>query len=335
MDQDHPSNSALRTSDVLCSTFSCAGLRKLFYPHYDLDPSTHCTLFRRYLNDVYLLSFGDQRYALKVYQSEWRPTAAILGELEAIWHLAARGIDVALPVARKDGQWITELPAPEGRRSAVLFHWVDGERPRWSEPAHSARFGKLIAQVHSAADDMPSNGTRPHMTIEHVLGDSLARIRPALADAPEQAQRCEAIVRRCRAALHPMTAQPGDWGLCHGDLFLNNSRLKADKMVMFDFDWCAFGWRALDLATFRWGTRWFKVEDVAWTPFIDEYLRIRPSAASSLKMLRSFTVLRHLWHISQWIRTAAMTGEHLLADGCLEDLISQCEQIEADPNLSC
>jgi Ser/Thr protein kinase RdoA (MazF antagonist) len=321
--------------DVLCSTFSTSGLRRLCYPHYGIDPSTHCTLFRRRLNDIYLMSSPSERYALKVYQSEWRTPAAILGELEAIRHLASKGIDVVLPIARKDGHWITGLQAPEGRRSAVLFHWIDGKPTKWSDPTHSAQMGRLLADLHCAADDIPPNAARPQMSIDYLMEESLARIRRALEDVPLLNQRCEAIVERCRASLQRTSAPLEDWGLCHGDLFLNNARVKADRLVLLDFDWCGFGWRIFDLATFRWAARWYKSEHIAWRPFIDGYLQRRPRAANSLEFLQLFMVLRHLWHITQSIRTASLAGEYLLADGHLSNLISDCEQLENDPELAC
>jgi Ser/Thr protein kinase RdoA (MazF antagonist) len=332
--QNRSRNATLDARDVLSSTFSNAGLRKFCYPHYDLDRSTRCTLFKRNLNDVYLLTAPGQRYAVKVYQSEWRSRAAILSEVEAIRHLAAKGVEVALPIARKDGRWITELPAPEGRRSAVLFQWVDGEAARWTDPSHAAQLGNLAARMHSAADEMSFHGPRPQMTIDHLMGDSLARIRRAVEGSSLLERRCEAIVKRCRASLRRAKAQPGDWGFCHGDLYLSNARIKADKLVLLDFDWCGFSWRVFELATFRWASRWFNAESSAWKPFIEAYLQVRPSAESSLEFLRLFMVLRHLWIIAQWIRTAGMAGEYMIADGRLDELISKCEQIEGDPDLS-
>jgi Ser/Thr protein kinase RdoA (MazF antagonist) len=332
--QNQRDNSAAHTPDVLCSTFSSGGLRKLCYPHYGLDPSTRCTIFRRGLNDVYLLSSRDKKYALKVYQSEWRTPAAILSELEAIRHLAEKGIDVVLPIARQDGKWITEILAPEGRRSAVLFHWVDGEMAKWSEPSHSAQLGRLLARLHTAADDIPSNGTRPQMTIHHLMEDSLARIRQTLDGAPHLAQRCDSVVKRSRAWLRSAKTQPEDWGFCHGDLVLNNARVAAGNLVLLDFDWCGFGWRVFDLATFRWTARLVNAEHVAWKPFIDGYLQVRPSAAISLRFLRFFMILRHLWHITQCIRTADLTGKCYLSDDDFDDLISQCERLETDPELN-
>ena len=332
--QDERDTTAAEPPDVLCSTFSSGGLRKLCYPHYGLDPSTRCTLFRRSLNDVYLLSSRDQRYALKIYQSEWRTPAAILTELEAIRHLAAKGIDVVQPIARLDGKWITETLAPEGRRSAVLFQWVGSEVAKWTNPSHAAQLGRLLAHMHAASDDIPSNGTRPQMTIHYLMEESLARIRQTLEGSPQLAERCDTVVKKARARLQRAKSQPDDWGFCHNDLFINNAHIEAGKLVLLDFDWCGYGWRVFDLATFRWAARLYNAEKVAWQPFIDEYLQIRPSAASSLEFLGIFMVLRQLWTIAQFIRSAALAGECLLADGRLEDLISQCERIEADPDLN-
>lgn len=326
-------NVVIHPSDVLCSTFSSGGLKKLCYPHYGLEPSTRCVIFRRALNDVYLLSSRDRRYALKVYQSEWRTPEAILSELEALRHVGAKGVEVVQPIARLDGRWITDISAPEGRRSAVLFHWLGGKTPEWTDPAHSAQLGRLSARLHAAADDIPSNATRPQMTIRYLMDESLARIHQALEGAPDLVERCDAIVARSRAWLGRSRMQPEDWGFCHGDLVLNNARIEAGRLVLLDFDWSGFGWRVFDLATFRWASRLFNAEQVAWKPFIESYLDVRPAAARSLPFLRQFMILRHLWHMTQCIRTAELTGECLISDGYLDDLVLQCEQLETDPDL--
>src|SRR5262249_52335003 len=116
----------MQPGPVLYSTFSGEAVKRLVLSQYDLDHSVECVLFNRGLNDTYRVSTQAGQYALRLYRSRWRTQEAVTGEVRALLHLGSKGVPVAAPVARSDGELMTRIDAPEGPRWAVLFNWVSG-----------------------------------------------------------------------------------------------------------------------------------------------------------------------------------------------------------------
>ena len=81
---------------------------------YALEPDVSCTLIGRGLNDTYAVDAGDRSYVLRLYRARWRTSGDVLFEVDALRHAAARGVPLAGPIARVDGEWVTPVDAPEG-----------------------------------------------------------------------------------------------------------------------------------------------------------------------------------------------------------------------------
>ncbi len=320
----------MRPSPVIYSTFSSDGIRELILPHYDLGKSVECTLFHRGLNDTYLVSAPNGKFGLRVYRSKWRTRAAIMAELLALQHLDSRGVSVATPLKRSDGELITDVDAPEGVRSAAVFHWASGVEARYINATHAEQYGRLAAQLHNAGDDLPSSAARPALDMNYLLERPLTFLRPALKSHRSQAARLDALVERLRSRLKEVRGQMFDWGFCHGDLHGGNVHVDGDRLTLFDFDCCGPGWRAFDLATYRWAARIRQVEEQAWKPFIEGYLRVRPAAANSVEVVPLFIMLRQIWLTGLHVSNSRETGAGRQTDGFFEHLVAFCEKIEAE-----
>ena len=312
---------------VTYSTLSIAGILRAVVPQYGLDGDATCVLFNRGVSDTYLVSSEHMQFALRIYRANWRSDAAILAEIEALQHLSGKGIEVAMPVRRKDGGWITALQAPEGRRRAVLFHWISGRAPRYTQVQHGERYGELLANVHSATEDLPINESRPLMNLEYLLHIPMNKIKPRLRGRLMVAQ-LEELCLRIMPHLKEVEQHLGDWGFCHGDIYPNNACINNGRLTLFDFDFCGWGWRVYDLATYRWEARRQGVERVAWQPFIQAYCRIRPAAAEWLKFVGLFMILRHFWTTAHWIGLSPEHGVNFPPEDFMEDLVPFCEKIE-------
>jgi Ser/Thr protein kinase RdoA (MazF antagonist) len=319
-----------RCFPIIYSTLCVQRLREVVLKQYELNPLFELTFYCRGVSDTYTITTPERRYALKVYRTKWRSQQAILGELAVLRHLGRKGVEVALPVPRRDGGWITNIPAPEGRRTAVLFEWAEGRAPQYTNAAHMRLFGDLLARLHAAGDDLPADITRPRLDSSYLLEQPLQRIRPRLSRLPSIAARVEMLGDRARASLERATQQLNDWGFCHGDIWANNSRIDNQRLVLFDFDFCGTGWQLFDLATYRWHTRTIGVEAAAWQPFISAYLQARPAAEQSLRFLGLFMILRHLWNTAHFVGRLPETGAYFLSEEDIENLVPFCETIEAD-----
>lgn len=252
-----------------------------------------------------------------------------MGELSALEHFGGRGAEVALPVRRADGDWITDIRAPEGLRRAVLFQWANGREPEYTNPTDARRYGRHLAELHAAADDMPPSAARPQLNGDYLVRCPLELIRPRMNKMPAVSVRLEAFAERLLAQLTRAEESLEDWGFCHGDVHEGNARISGERLVSFDFDACATGWRVYDLASYKWAARYHGVEEQAWQPFVDGYLQIRPSAAASLEFVGLFTMLRHLWMLGHWNAFSAVVGRRFLSDEFLETLVPFCEDVES------
>ena len=306
-------------------------MKELALTKYELGGSVECSLFHRGLNDTYFVKGGDLHLALRLYRHRWRTEEAIRGEITALLHLDGKGIPLAAPVPTLDGEWLTSVDAPEGRRWAVLFRWVRGTQPSYIDAAHARLYGELAARLHIAGDDLPSIAGRIPLDLNYLLGKPVAVLRPLLRSRPLLASRFDALVERVSTRFEHAREQLWDWGFCHGDLHGGNANIDGDRLALFDFDCCGPGWRVYDLATYRWAARIRGVARQAWAPFIQAYLQARPVAANTLEHVPLFVLLRHLWLQGYHAWDAVETGSSYQSDKYFEDLLSFLERVESEP----
>ena len=320
----------MHSKAILYSTFSSEAIQQLVLSHYDLDDSVECTFFSRGLNDTYRVSAQDRQFALRLYRSRWRSREAVVGEVTALLHIGAKGVPVATPVARSDGELVTEVSAPEGPRWAVLFHWVKGDEPAYRNATHARLYGRLAAQLHIAGDDMPSSATRSPLDLSYLLERPLESLRPALKSRPLLAARFDAVVDRVRTRVEGAKDLLWDWGFCHGDLHFGNVHIDGEHLSLYDFDCCGPGWRVYDLATYRWAARLRQFEGGAWQPFREAYLEARPVAAGTLELVPLFVILRHIWLQGYHAWNAVEDGVKFQSDGYFDYLVTFCEHLESE-----
>jgi Ser/Thr protein kinase RdoA (MazF antagonist) len=306
------------------------GIRQLILRHYDLDESTECTFFCRGVSDTYLVSASGRRFAFRVYRSNWRTREAIHYEMNALQLAGAQDVGVALPVPRRDGGLITDVRAPEGPRNAVLFHWAEGRAPKYTNPEHAFRYGQLLGRLHAVADALSPSDCRPELNMDYLFGSPMERLRPRVKNMPAVAVALDALAERIAGRLNEVEHRLPDWGFCHGDIWTNNARIDGERLVLLDFDFCGFGWRAFDLASYRWHARFTGVENAAWKPFLDGYLQARPAGAQSLPYMGLFMILKHLWTMAHFVRRAPETGASFLSEEDLESIVPFCASIEAE-----
>jgi len=317
--------------DVIYSTLSCEAVRRTIEQHYDLGTPLECTLHCRGINDIYMLASPEQLFAVRISRATWRSVKAVTAELDAMEHLRRRGVSVAIPVARSDGSFVTVMEAPEGFRKSVVFRWAKGRSPKYGNPDHAVTYGRLLGRLHAETGDFPPSPDRPCMSVEYVLSLSMELIRPRVRRLPRVASALETFAARLGFELDHAVAQGLDWGFCHGDVYPDNANIDGNTMVLFDFDYCGSGWRLLDLACYRAEARRRGLDDVAaWNPFISGYLEIRPQMAESLKFLRYFVMLRHLWIAGQWCKFVAEGAVDYVPDEFFEDIVEFCEKAELE-----
>ncbi len=258
---------------------------------YALDDVERCVLLRSLVNDVYEVATPARQYVLKVYRHGWRSTTEVGWELELIAHLAERGVPLAPAVPGVDGRLIGTLQAPEGIRPFVLFDFVEGAKPQLpfnAELYHD--LGKLAARIHQASNDFRSQYSRQPLDLAFFLDRSLSVIFSQLVNRPEDQLFVAHLAVEVRHHIRAFSSQGLEWGICHGDITLDNVHITSDRnLIIHDFDMSGEGWRASDL----YGVR----QADFWDAFLRGYTELRSLTTVDLQAVPWFIVVRELYNL--------------------------------------
>jgi len=301
---------------VTYSILSPTCLAKEVQSDYPLCPPVTCDPLHLGLNDTYLIHTGNEPYVLRIYRFDWRSSEDVLYELDLLKHLHGRGILVAIPVTRRNGQLVRFLPAPEGIRMAVLFTYAAGKRPTETAP-YVHLLGQTIGQLHAAGEDFTSPHTRFPLDLEYFLDHPQQALRPILAHRSSDWDDLVAVVEevRTRAKQIPMTGLQR--GVCHGDIDWKNLHIADDGgITLFDFDNGGAGWHAFDLATFRIRAP----NDAVWNEFLDGYQTERTIDSRDLRAVPLFMVMLRIYMLG-FVATHRHTtpwGAAMLRNGFVE-----------------
>jgi amicoumacin kinase len=167
----------------------------------------------------------------------------VLGELEFVEYLAARGVPVARPVASRGGKLVETIPV--GAEECFLvdcfekapgFMYPDEDEVLFPEEV-LAEWGRTAARMHRlAAGFLPSRPGRRRPSWD---GDDLLDFEALLPPEEGLARRRYAELI---AALRSLPRDEGRYGLVHGDLHHGNFFVEGGKLIVFDFDACRYSW---------------------------------------------------------------------------------------------
>jgi len=321
-------------SPVLHSILSPHTLIRQVLLHYDLGEVASCALYSTGFNDTYQVTTASAKiFFLRVYRIPWRTPADVFCELDALRYLRARGFPVAFPLPRQDGQFYSLLPAPEGLRPVVLFNLAEGLEPSYDErPEEKAhQYGLAVARLHNALEDFTSPHERFHLDLDHLVDKPLRLIRPFLSAHPELWAELERIVGLIRQRIVDLPVTQLEWGFCHGDLQGFHHRIAQDgTMTFIDFDCGGFGYRAYDLAVFRWCARLSDAESVWWQPYLKAYLSLRTLRDLDIKAIPLFVGCRYIWHMGVHCENSPDWGCGWLNQAYFSQKIGFLQQLESE-----
>ena len=283
---------------VTHSTLAIKALMTDVLPDYDIGIPLECRLLHLGLNDTYLVKTRDGQYILRVYREGWRSVSEILYELDVLLFLQRGNHSVSVPLSRKDGSLIHPVTAPEGIRYVVLFTYAPGKEPTYEadDEKEAYQYGQAVAKIHTATEKFQSLHQRFVIDLAHLLDGPVTSIQPFLTHRPADWQYVQTLAERLRNRVVGLPLETLEKGFCHGDVHGGNAHLAQDNTVtFFDFDCCGWGWRAYDIAVFRWGARLQEKEKELWSPFLRGYRGERHISESDLQATSYFVALRHFW----------------------------------------
>lgn len=89
--------------------------------------------------------------------------------------------------------------------------------------------------------------------------------------------------------------------------FLNQG-LNDRQVTFFDFDCCGPGWRAYDIAVFRWSIELSKGGETLWESYLEGYTRNRAIHELDMEAIPLFVAIRHIWLLGLHVHLGADFG---------------------------
>jgi Ser/Thr protein kinase RdoA (MazF antagonist) len=296
---DLEGSTSLETIPAAHSFLDANALLALIARVYALDPPIDCILLRHSWNDSYQLVTRNTRYIVRISGVAWHTLSEIQFEIDLLRYLAQQNAPVAAPILRRDGQPITKLQTPEGIRYLALFPYAVGEVPAIpiGNQDQSYHFGRALAAIHAAADTFHSSLECLNYDLEALLDRPIAVLRPYLSHRVTDWHYLVEVGEELRAGVAKLLAHGLDWGIIHGDPLSANACITSDYQVTwYDFEFCGFGWRALDLAHAYASAQDHEDNSaLVWNAFLKGYRSKRPISETDLAAMPFLSAAADIW----------------------------------------
>ncbi len=315
---------------VTYSTPAAEALKHVVQEDYPIGLVTDCRFLHRGLNDTFLIATETAKFIFRIYRLGWRKHSEILYELEILLHLSARDVSVSKPVVRKDGAFVGVLEAPEGSRHVVLFSYAPGNEPALDIESQSELYGRAVARVHAESKTLSSSHERFQLDLDHLLNTPVWTIEPFLSHRKDDWEYVKRLAGKLSGLLEKLPLEKLELGFCHGDFHGANAHLEAGQVTFFDFDCCGFGWRAYDIAVFRWCARLNGKEKERWPAFLRGYREARSLNDLDVQATDIFVAVRHLWLLDLHIRMGGDAGYGFLNDRYFDRALEFLRKWEAE-----
>jgi len=304
------------TSQFMNTVSTSEEALEIISTNYNLGDVEYCMHIRRGFNDTYLLETGHQKFIFRIYLSGKyyiKCDDAYRFELNLVRHLHSQGVPVANVIPTSDGELLGVAELRAGQRAFALFHYAEGvSLSRESVTIkQSYQMGVAMANLHLAADSFESEYERYKLDLKYLVEEPLRLISEGekRAEPSQGIQRGRYIVEKLEPIspyierINNIGTGDGKFGIIHADMHLGNLHFRGDELTVFDFDHCAYGWRAYDLCIS------YSLPKAQRASMIKGYESRRPLSSNERDSLRDLANLRNLWDIGDILATQNLRPE--------------------------
>ena len=278
--------------------------------HYNLGDISYCMLIKRGFNDSYLIDTGLKKFVFRMYldgKYYVESDDAYRFELELLEQLHKHGVPVARGIPTKSGNLLGVGQTQQGKRSFALFHYADGIPLSRSAltTEQSYQVGVVMANLHLATNSFKPKFDRYKLDLKYLVDEPIRLI----SEGEKCAEPSDGVMhgKRILDKLQPIESYidriksigtDGDkFGIIHADMHLGNMHFRGNELTVFDFDHCAFGWRAYDLAIS------YSLPKEQRASMVKGYESRRPLCQEERDSLQDLGNLRNLWDIGDILAT--------------------------------
>lgn len=309
---------------ALRSVLSPAYLEWALQAHYDIGTWQECKFWLRGLNDTYRVRTSTGTYILRIYRTEVveadvRYELGVLTALKESFGSSAH-TEVGGFIPTKDQIGYTMLDAAEGKRAAVLFHYIDGTENNLEDEDSCYAFGRSAAELHHAMDHIKleqereraseletkskpeRSNERFELDIKFLIDEPLERIMRYIGEDCEEAAFLQTFANVLKEKILTVSSTGLDYGMCHGDMHGNNNVFQQqERFIHYDFEWAAPGWRAYDLAQVKIRKRQSgdsEKKQQLWNALMKGYRSVRSFTDADEQAVDLFIIVRRFWVMS-------------------------------------
>lgn len=197
-------------------------------------------------NTVYKI-LDEKPFILRVTSTEHRTKKELLGEMDFLFFLSSKGMDVNRPMPSLKNEMVTDCQIGGETYHITAFTFVEGRHwtDRTDDLERLEQIGKALGRLHSCARQyVPGAGVtrrRSYNDSQHI------RKAPALLAGydPGLCQCFHVFLKQ----LESLPQSRETFGLTHGDFLFSNYHITENSRVwIFDFDECEYNWYISDIA---------------------------------------------------------------------------------------
>jgi len=279
-------------------------------------------LIRRGFNDHYLIVSVSAKYILRIYLNHKyyiKSSDAFQFELDLLEHLNNEGVPVANALRINNGELLGCVSTECGDRAFALFPFALGNELKRDSITieQSFQLGKTMAEIHLSANRFSSKYKRYHLDLKYLVDEPLRLISEQIngKDSEFTSDQDKEELQKIVTSLGPIESlvdavkniglSQDEFGIIHGDLHTGNVHFQDDKLIVFDFDHSAYGWRAYDISISLF------LPNAQRDSMLRGYESLRPLSEEERKCLPVFSKLRRLWDIGDMLATESIREKPL------------------------
>ena len=283
---------------VLRSLFSVESIAQLLERIYGLT-DVSCQFIKGTIRDTYLVQSSQGSYILSIYPHSYRSEEEILAELSLLSHLSSRQFNVPLALPQSNGETLLKIDAPEGLRFGVLFEFIEGKQLSKSPDPKTARgFGKLLAELHLSTGQIPLKLLRPQIEFILLIERALSAFENAARNRPADIDYLHRAAEKIQSGMNSLTKGSPEYGIVHGDVIPSNMLVTpTGQLALIDFDFCGYGWRVYDIATFLTEVEYWSMGAAVRDAFQKGYQEVRKLSSDERSAIPLFEAARNIFSL--------------------------------------
>lgn len=272
--------------------------------NYVLEEPVNCTILNTGVNDIYLIETKNKKFIVRLsgtIKSSMMSSNEFLFELEWLDFLNYHHLPVSYPIRRIDGTLFGIMQAPEGPRFITLFSFAEGTEDLNEKQAFI--LGKNLAHIHAISDYYETDLPRQNLGIDELIKYPVQKIKSHLGEGyKEQFATLDNFAVRIEQKILSLDLYSGSYGIIAGDVHGYNQHFTSDnKLTLFDFEFCAYGYRLYDIATFKWSRGSDNLP--LWNAFLQGYQSVWPLSDAEIEVTDVFVEARNLWWVGCMLDT--------------------------------